>query len=264
MNTKNVAKQRLLGRQKMKRITLFTCVAIVVTVFLAGCSTTLAPATTMITAAATIASTTPSPIPEPKVTLEPTPAVTTPAPTLPTPEPTPTITPVATPEVGLTIGKVTGNTYVNEYFGMTLTKPKSWYFATTEQLAQTYGVSADQIDASSADLATRKGFVGFYLSKYAFGSKNYSAVYINLYCDKVKGTEFENDSPAAYLQNKMGQKATSVTINGVEFAVGAEYDASVKWDYCTIRNGYALYFVLCGEGKAHKEVQEVFETITFK
>jgi hypothetical protein len=51
----------------------------------------------------------------------------------------------------LTRGTIEGNTYTNEFGGLTFEKPESWVYATDEEIAEIMGIGADLISDPGTD-----------------------------------------------------------------------------------------------------------------
>ncbi len=172
----------------------------------------------------------------------------------------------ATNNKPLTTGDFDGQTYSNDYFGLTFTVPEEWSVAGKEELANAFNVNLDLLGDISADkekvelLKKEKVLPLAYVSRYAHGTSleknyNFSLIAQNIKASNIqveKNMEYIDISAKQVVDKNLPVEITmkeDVKINGVDYAMmegTTKYgDAILKQRlYCTIKDGYVLSFTI--------------------
>ncbi len=186
----------------------------------------------------------------------------------------------------ITTGSFEGNTYTNEYFGLSFTVPDGWTIATKDEMKQIFQAGADAIGSDDEEtekklkLAEAKTLYLAYALKHPLDYADGFNPNINAVCENLSVAGLVIKTSGDYMDAAIKNLASAMegytfsdaqtkTIAGAEFSVvDAVLDYSgveIKQQLvCTLKNNYAILFTLTYlEDAEMDELQKIVDSISF-
>lgn len=191
----------------------------------------------------------------------------------------------------MTTGAYDGNTYTNDFFGLTYSVPDGWVIASREDLIAIFEASTEAVgsDDKEAEKSMKLGeqeivYLG-YVAPHEYDYMEGSNPNLNLLCENLQAAGLVIRDSAAYVEaalddlrsqyDSMGvaysiADPTTETIGGAEFSV---IDATLTGDgyevyqrmLCTVKNNYALVFTLTWYDDAElPDLETIVDSIQIK